>query len=71
MANYNLLQLTVVTIGKNYGNFIFIFLFETSEVFEQIYRFITMIYYETTMVLYRKIWNFDLLQKTQWYYKKN
>ena len=24
-----------------------------------------------TMILYRKLWNFDLLWKTLWYYGKN
>ena len=26
---------------------------------------------EKTMVLYRKLWNFDLLWKILWYYEKN
>ena len=52
--------------------------------FEQTYRLRTLIYYgkimvlwqnygtmEKTMVLYRKLWNFDLLWKKLWYYGKN
>ena len=26
---------------------------------------------EKTMILNRKLWNFDSLQKKQWYYRKN
>ena len=31
----------------------------------------TMVLRKKTVVLYRKLWNFGLLRKKQWYYEKN
>ena len=52
-------------------------IYQNNRSFEQTYSFRTLIYHgknygtmEKTMVLYRKLWNFDLLWKKLWYYNK-